>query len=90
MPITYTDSLAEISGRIGADECQDLLNWLQGHPHGRVNLAACEHLHAAGLQCMMALKPVISAASPDPWLNAAVITTTEPADSTAIEQETHT
>lgn len=89
MPITYTDTLAEVSGRIGAEECQDLQTWLQAHPDGQVSLAACEHLHAAGLQCLMALKPVISDASPDPWLNAAVMSTTEPADSQAIEQETH-
>ena len=89
MPIEYTDTLATISGRIGAEECQDLQNWLQAHPQGPVSLAGCEHLHAAGLQCLMAFRPVIAAQSDDPWLTAAVKSSTEPADTPAIEQETH-
>ena len=89
MPITYTDTLAEINGRIGAEECQDLQTWLQAHPDGQVSLAGCEHLHAAGLQCLMALRPVIAAPSPDPWLNTAVKFSSQPADTKAIEQETH-
>ncbi len=89
MPITYTDTLAEVSGRIGAEECQDLQTWLQAHPDGQVNLADCEHLHAAGLQCLMALQPVIAAQSPDPWLNNVIKSNPTPADRKDIEQETH-
>lgn len=88
MPISFTDTAAEISGRIGAEECQDLMTWLLAHPEGSVDLAACEHLHAAGLQCLMALHPRISSPSPDPWLNAAIKFEPEPADTDAIEQET--
>ena len=88
MPITYTDTLAEISGRIGAEECQDLQTWLQAHPDGQVSLAGCEHLHAAGLQCLMALQPVIAQQSPDSWLNNVIKSTPTPADTKDIEQET--
>lgn len=89
MPITYTDTLAEFSGRIGAEECQDLMTWLQSHPDGQVSLADCEHLHAAGLQCLLALKPPVLAASPDALLNQVIKCSPSPADTTAIEQETH-
>lgn len=87
MPITYTDTTAEVTGRIGAEECQDFMTWLQAHPGGHVNLAGCEHLHAAGLQCLLALKPRIAAPSPDQWLNEAIKSVCEPADTSGIAQE---
>lgn len=87
MPITYSDTTAEISGRIGAEECQDFMTWLQSHPEGQVDLSACEHLHAAGLQCLMALQPRISAPSEDPWLQAAIKSGRPNADTRSIAQE---
>lgn len=87
MPITYDDHLAAVSGRIGAEECQDLMTWIQSHPQGEIDLSACEHLHAAGLQCLMALKPAIRAESSDPRLNAAIKVSPQPADSLDIAQE---
>ena len=88
MPIQYGDNELEFCGRIGAEECQDLMTWLQAHPAAQVNLAACEHVHAAGLQCLMALQPVICVPSPDAWLNAAVKYEALPADTEDIAQET--
>ena len=88
MPITYTDTTAEVSGRIGAEECQDFMSWLQTHPQGQVDLSACEHLHAAALQCLMALKPRIAAAGDDPWLQSVIKSACEPADTAGIAQET--
>lgn len=72
MPMHFEDSRVTLSGRIGAEECQDLQNWLLNHPQATVELSACEHLHAAGLQCLLALQPRIERPSPDPWLNAAL------------------
>ena len=89
MPITYTDGRADVSGRIGAEECQDFMTWLQSHPDGQVSLADCEHLHAAGLQCLMALKPrIVAPSSGDAWLNAVIKTLQQPAEPAVIAQET--
>lgn len=81
MPITYDEQTAVVSGRIGAEECQDFMTWIQSHPQGQIDLTDCEHLHAAGLQCLMALRPTIRAESADPRLNAVVKSTPQPADS---------
>jgi anti-anti-sigma regulatory factor len=72
MPIHFEEALVTISGRIGAEECQDLQNWLLNHPRAAIDLSGCEHLHAAGLQCLLALQPAITEVSADPWLNAAL------------------
>ena len=49
-----------------------LANWLKEkskdgmHPH--VAMAACEHVHAAVLQVLLALKPVLDSTPPHPHL----------------------
>ena len=88
MPITYTDTTAEVTGRIGAEECQDFMTWLQAHPGGEVRLAECEHLHSAALQCLLALKPRIASLSTDRLLNDVIKSACEPADTAGIAQET--
>ncbi|WP_426112890.1 hypothetical protein [Massilia sp. PWRC2] len=54
MAITYTDDLARFDDVVSVEEAEGLLQWLQEHPHGRADLSACTHLHAADLQVLMA------------------------------------
>ena len=55
-----------------------LLAWLQKRPNGRVNLAACTHIHPSNLQVLMATDAVISAWPSDAglaiWLQSALPT----------------
>ena len=61
MAIEYKKSLAVFSDFVGVEEAENLLQWLLKNPKGKINLAACAHIHAANLQVLMAVKPQISA-----------------------------
>jgi len=69
MALHLNDQGARIEGRVGAEECQDLLDWLRQHERGPVDLAECEHLHTAALQCLLVFHPAVNTLSKDPWLN---------------------
>jgi hypothetical protein len=61
MAIEYKKSLAVFTEFVGVEEAENLLQWLLKNPKGKINLAACEHIHAANLQVLMAVKPIIAA-----------------------------
>lgn len=65
MAIEYKKSLAVFTDFVGVEEAENLLQWLIKNPKGKINLAACIHIHAANLQVLMAVKPAISAWSTD-------------------------
>jgi hypothetical protein len=54
MAIVYKKSRAIFSDVVGGEEAEELLEWLHKHPKGKIDLAACTHLHPANLQVMMA------------------------------------
>ena len=60
MPVTLKKTVANLEGSCAIEEVEELLGWLAEHPKGKVNLAKCEHLHAAHLQVLMALAPQVS------------------------------
>ena len=60
MAIEYKKSLAVFTEFVGVEEAENLLQWLLKNPKGKINLATCEHIHAANLQVLMAVKPQIS------------------------------
>lgn len=78
MPITYEKTTARLSGFITVEDAEGLLEWLQAKPRRKVDLSACQHLHTANLQVLMALNPTISAWPEDPslasWLRGALTT----------------
>ena len=90
MTLAIKDQIVHLDGRIGAEDAQDLLEWLCAHPEGQVDLSECEHLHAAALQCLLALKPVISALPADPWLKSVLNTAASNADKDPRNKETAT
>ena len=76
MPINYQKKLALFQETVGVEEAETLLEWLLKNPKSRVNLAGCQHLHAANLQVLMAVKPLIAAWPKDTnlrvWLESAL------------------
>ena len=54
MSIEYEKNTARFIGAVSVEETEELLEWLCAHPEGKVDLSACEHLHAADLQVLMA------------------------------------
>ena len=61
MAIEYKKSSAVFTEFVGVEEAENLLQWLLKNPKGKINLAACEHIHAANLQVLMAIKPQVAA-----------------------------
>ncbi len=67
---------AVITDLLTVEEAETLLEWLQKHPRGKLDLAGCTHLHTANLQVLMAARPQISAWPENEtlaaWLRAAL------------------
>ncbi len=76
MGIEYKKALAIFSENVSVEDAEGLLDWLVKNPKGKINLAACTHIHAANLQVLMVVKPTIAAESKDEnlqkWLNWAL------------------
>lgn len=61
MAIEYQNNTAILSGFIEVEEAESLLQWVQSHSEGELDLSACIHINAACLQVLMAAKPRYSA-----------------------------
>lgn len=76
MAIEYQKKSAAFQGNIGVEEAEILLEWLIKNPKARLNLSACQHMHSAALQVLMALQPGISSWPKDAdlrtWLESAL------------------
>jgi len=59
MAIEYQKKAAVFIDTVSVEEAEGLLGWLLKHPHGRVDLSLCKHLHAANLQVLMAASPSV-------------------------------
>jgi hypothetical protein len=54
MSIVYEKDIARLGGTVNVEDAECFLEWVQTHPQGEIDLSACEHLHAANLQVLMA------------------------------------
>ena len=61
MPLESKKTTLVATELLGVEDAETLLDWLLKHPRGRLDLAACTHLHAANLQVLMAARPKIAA-----------------------------
>ena len=61
MAITYKKNVALFDGVVSVEEAENLLEWRQKHPKGKVDLSLCTHLHAADLQVLMAANIAVAA-----------------------------
>jgi len=61
---------------LSVEDAEVLLEWLQEHPRGKLDLGACTHVHSASLQVLMATRATIAvwprAAPLAEWLGAAL------------------
>ncbi len=68
MPITMTDNVAIFEGTCAVEDAEPLFEWLRLTAAPQVDLSRCDHVHTSVLQTLLALRPVIVAASPDALL----------------------
>ena len=68
MSIRYLKRHAALEGVVSVEDAETLAQWLQKQPSPAVHLGKCEHLHAAALQVLLALRPKLAAPPADPWL----------------------
>ncbi|MBF0335898.1 MAG: hypothetical protein HQL40_20035 [Alphaproteobacteria bacterium] len=68
MPIRYEKTTAHFEGACLPDEALALIEWLNVRKSPKVDLRACEHLHAALLQVLLAARPRIVEPPADPFL----------------------
>jgi len=61
MDIVYDEQLAVLGDLVSVEQAEELLEWMQRHPGGALDLAACTHIHAASLQVLMAAGLAVSA-----------------------------
>jgi hypothetical protein len=57
MTIRYLKKHAALEGHIAVDDAEALAQWLLKQPQPAVHLGRCEHVHAAVLQVLLALRP---------------------------------
>ena len=75
MGIRYLKKHAALEGVVSVEDAETLAQWLRTQSRPAVHLARCEHLHAAALQVLLALRPKIVAAPTDRWLAQALADT---------------
>jgi hypothetical protein len=61
MAIEFRKNIAIFSNVVSVEEAEALLEWLQKKPSAVVDLTACEHLHPANLQVLMAAGATVKA-----------------------------
>lgn len=76
MPIEFINEQVVMRGIVIVDEAEGLLELLQNKPGTKIDLSACEHLHPANLQVLMAAGCKVSAWPMDSglrsWLETAL------------------
>ncbi len=72
MAIRYLKKHAALEGVVTVEDAEGLLQWLRAQATPAVHLGRCEHLHAAALQVLLALRPRVVAVPADRWLAAAL------------------
>lgn len=73
MSVRVADGIILLEGRCRIEEAETLLGYLLEVPGRRVDLSACETLHSAVVQIMMATRPVMASKPVDPFLCAYVV-----------------
>lgn len=78
MTISFKKDRVVFSGMADGEDAEKLLQWLQKHPKGKIDLTACTHLHPANLQILMAAQCTLFAKPKDTflavWLDSALKT----------------
>lgn len=72
MGIRYTKKHASLEGVVTVEEAEGLLGWLRTQSSPAVHLGRCDHLHAAVLQVLLAVRPRVVRAPADVRLAVAL------------------
>jgi hypothetical protein len=70
MPMTTDGALARLAGQITIEEAEPLAAWLRDTPGATLDLSACEAVHGAVLQVLLAAAPAIAVPPSVAWLAA--------------------
>ena len=73
MSVRLDGNVIILEGPCRVEEAEPLLGWLQADKRRLVDLAGAEHLHAAVLQVLMALRPTIRGTAGDAFLRDWII-----------------
>ncbi len=77
MSVRLAGDVIFLEGPCRVEDAEPLLGWLQADRGRTVDLAGAEHLHAAVLQVLMALRPMIQGSAEDiflrDWITPALI-----------------
>ena len=68
MPIEYRKKMVVFSGTVGVEDAEALLAWLQGKPTVKADCSACQYLHPANIQVLLAAGTVVHAWPHNPSL----------------------
>lgn len=68
MAIRYKDHIAVLEDHCSVEEAESFLEWMKQQSEPMVDLGGCSHLHAAILQVLLALRPVILVPPEDSFL----------------------
>lgn len=76
MAIIFKRDRVVFSDMASGEDAEQLLEWLQKHPKGKIDLSACTHMQPANLQVLMAAKRSILAMPKDKqladWIDSAL------------------
>lgn len=59
MPISYNKTTAVFKDVVSIEDVDALIEWLNDHPNGSVQLKDCQHIHTASVQVLMRKRPKI-------------------------------
>lgn len=78
MPLSEQSDRVVLTGNCGAEDAEALQTWLVANPRGVVDLEACEHLHTALVQVLVASgRSFLMPSSPE---LASILAAVQPAD----------
>ena len=70
MAMVFKDKKVILSGVVGVEDAEPLLDWLQKRPYARVVVSGCTHVHPANLQVLLAAGVKVTAWPEDEELAA--------------------
>ncbi|MCB5177208.1 MULTISPECIES: hypothetical protein [Microvirga] len=83
MTVRLDGNIIVLEGQCRVEDAEPLLGWLQADEGRTVDLTDAEHLHAAVLQVLLALKPPLRGAGKDAFIRdwiAPALTNARPPD----------
>jgi hypothetical protein len=76
MAITFKKDRVVFTDVASGEDAESLLEWLQKHPKGKIDLSDCTHLQPANLQVLMAAQRTIYSMPKDKlladWIDSAL------------------